>query len=505
MSMSVRTLLALGAISLATPASAWDSFGHMEVAQIAWDGLTPEVRVRAAQLVRLNPQYVAWTVNVAPEKRDQIAFLRAATWPDFIKTAPGYISDGTNGGNRPPLGPEAAANIGYADMFMHKYWHFIDEPFSPDKTPLEQPVSPNAQTQIALFRKALVSPLATDDVKSYDLVWLLHLVGDVHHPLHATSRFSAGLPHGDEGGNAEKIDCGGCQESILHWFWDDAPGVSDNPEEAIEAAHALSASDPRQAAVREEMVWIDESFELAKQVAYQPPIGTGPFALNDAYKAEAKRIAKERVALAGVRLANLLNVALAAPIDARLGCNTATASPTPDLSQPENIDLVKKRMLYYRCNAFEEDVAKVLADAQRWIASRTSQVSRPAIVLDIDETSLSNWPRIYQDDFAYIPNGACNLDNTGDPCGDLDWQQRGFAEAIEPALRLYKAARCVDQPTPCTAVDVFFVTGRRQVERNYENGERLDASKPRHGRLRNGEPGSPLSSGSKIGWRGRRL
>jgi hypothetical protein len=57
----------------------------------------------------------------------------------------------------PAPGPEADQNIGYSDHFMHKYWHFIDKPFSTDGSALEQPSFPNAQTQIALFRKALAS------------------------------------------------------------------------------------------------------------------------------------------------------------------------------------------------------------------------------------------------------------------------------------------------------------------------------------------------------------
>jgi acid phosphatase len=441
----------------------------MEVAQIAWDALAPAVRARAAELLRLNPQYVAWTVNIAAEKRDQIAFVRAATWPDFIRGAHAYTSDGPDNGNRPPPRPEASQNIGYSDHFMHKYWHFIDEPFSTDGSPLQPPPSPNAQTQIALFRKALASPLTSDDVKSYDLAWLLHLVGDVHQPLHATARFTSGQPNGDAGGNLVMIDCAGCQETNLHRFWDDTPGVGDNADDAIAAARTLPAADPRQAAVRDEKVWIDESFEIAKSVVYQTPIGAGagPFTLTDGYKTTAALTARQRVALAGARVALLLNTALSPPVDPRLGCGTVSGAPAPDLTQPENIDFVKMRLLYYRCTVYEDEVAKVLAAAQRWTASRATQVARPAIVLDIDETSLSNWPRIFQDDFAYIPNGTCGF-KLGDPCGDLDWQQSGSAIAVAPTLEFYRVARCIDQGAPCTPIDVFFITGRRQIEHNYE-------------------------------------
>jgi HAD superfamily, subfamily IIIB (Acid phosphatase) len=112
--------------------------------------------------------------------------------------------------------------------------------------------------------------------------------------------------------------------------------------------------------------------------------------------------------------------------------------------------------------------AKVLAEAQHWIASRAPQVAHPAIVLDVDETSLLNWPRIYRDDYAYFLNGLCNFQRVGDPCGDLDWQQSSQAIAIGPTLQLYRKVRCIDQPAPCTPIDVFFITARRQIEHNYE-------------------------------------
>jgi hypothetical protein len=140
---------------------------------------------------------------------------------------------------------------------------------------LESPPSPNAQTQIELFRAALASPGISDDIKSYDLVWLLHLVGDIHQPLHATARFTGGQPHGDAGGNAVSIDCGGCVEKTLHWFWDDAPGVSDNPDDAIVAARALPAAKPEPVSIADENVWIYESFQLARTSVYHAPIGPG--------------------------------------------------------------------------------------------------------------------------------------------------------------------------------------------------------------------------------------
>jgi hypothetical protein len=173
------------------------------------------------------------------------------------------------------------------------------------------------------------------------------------------------------------------------------------------------------------------------------------------------------IALAG----NPASAQTGAPVDPRLGCDKAGTAPPLDLREPDNIDLFKRRLLAYRCTAYENDIAEVLGKARKWVAARAGEVQRPAIVLDIDETSLLNWPRIYQDDYAYIPSvpgGHCDFVQVGDPCGDLDWQQSARAAALGPTLALYKLARCIEQAASCTKVDVFFVTGRREQAHNDE-------------------------------------
>jgi hypothetical protein len=58
--------------------------------------------------------------------------------------------------------------------------------------------------------------------------------------------------------------------------------------------------------------WIDEGVQNAKDVVYVHPIGlgSGPFKTTGAYRRAAKTVLKKRVALAGERLANLLNAEL---------------------------------------------------------------------------------------------------------------------------------------------------------------------------------------------------
>ena len=304
------TMLALGC--LISHAAAWDELGHMMVGAIAYDRLTPEVQERVHTLLLLNPQYPTWVDHVPKSERARITFLRATRWPDDIKVDPAYKKDGKHDGNR-PSGRKAAKNIGYTDKLQHKYWHFINLPFSPDNTVVVDPPTPNAKTQIALFRKTLKSRTSGNYLKSYDLVWLIHLVADVHQPLHAISRFDKAHKKGDDGGNGVTVCIHSCQtKEKLHAFWDDILGVSIDTATAIEKAKQLPTPDPQLASITDEGVWIQESFSAARTHVYVSPIevGLGPYELTESYIAAAQELATQRIALAGVRLANLLNEAL---------------------------------------------------------------------------------------------------------------------------------------------------------------------------------------------------
>jgi hypothetical protein len=306
-------------VSGAAPLYAWDSFGHMEVAYLAYQKLTPAVRARAYDLLRLNPDFASWEATIpagtSNADKQMMIFMMASIWADQIKSVPPYkdrfTEDNPSSPNVPPDSPTAGQNIGYADLYRHRYWHFIDEPFSDDGTALPGVPKPNAETQIAAFRAALASA-SPDALKSYDLVWLLHLVGDIHQPLHCVTRISHGQPNGDQGGNAVK--CANCDSDYgnLHGFWDDVVGTtSNNPDyqSVIAAAKQLPQPNPIAASALDVAGWIAEGVELAKTVVYGNPIGAGggPFTLTPEYRAAAASAARQRVALAGARLANVLS------------------------------------------------------------------------------------------------------------------------------------------------------------------------------------------------------
>lgn len=307
---NLLTSLLVFVLVLNVPTFAWNNEGHMAVAYVAYQHLTPATKARVDQLLQLNPDYNSWKAAVpsgtSAAKAKMLIFMMAATWPDFIKHKTGYSDDGTENGDRPG-GATSSQNIGYSDHLRHKYWHFVDTPFSTDSTTLPALPTPNAQTQIAAFRAVLASN-DPDAKKSYDLVWLEHLVGDIHQPLHAATRVSSGDPQGDHGGNLVMLCSSPCTQE-LHAFWDDLLGTSSQASSAATIGRNLPSPDATLAAKKDASDWAAESFDAAKQTVYATPIasGDGPFTLTPAYKAAAKKLALQRVALAGVRLANLLN------------------------------------------------------------------------------------------------------------------------------------------------------------------------------------------------------
>jgi hypothetical protein len=186
----------------------------------------------------------------------------------------------------------------------------VDTPFTQDGTALPAIPVPNAEERIGIFRGVLAST-EPDLLKSYDLTWLLHLVGDVHQPLHSATRVSSSQPDGDAGGNLVHICKPGCSRE-LHAFWDDILGTSSNPNSALTVGKSLPAPDPTRAGKSDAADWVEESFEDAKNAVYVAPIGAGagPFTITAAYTDAARILAKQRVALAGARLAHLLNTEL---------------------------------------------------------------------------------------------------------------------------------------------------------------------------------------------------
>lgn len=250
-------------------AFAWGPAGHRLIATIAYDRLTPAARLQVNQLTAILDQHYP------PFSR----FLYASVWPDLIRS---------NG------------------MTDYNQWHFIDYPFSTDGTPVMPPNPHNVLWAIAQSEKILQDPKTSRYEKAIYLRFLIHFVGDVHQPLHCAERFSKAHPEGDHGGNDVVIQNRYAQN--LHTYWDQGLGLFRQKSIAHLAriitieyppsyfGAELNDSDPQD--------WARESFALAKNFAYNIPENSVP---SLAYNAQGQKIVAQQIALAGYRLANLLN------------------------------------------------------------------------------------------------------------------------------------------------------------------------------------------------------
>jgi len=310
-------------VSISEPALAWNDVGHMTVAGIAYKHLNAATKAHCDALLKLNPYYENWLSSVprsaTAEEKSMIVFMLAATWPDVIKGDKAFSADGSNGGHKPE-GAIAVRNIGYEDHLLHKYWHFVDYPFNDDGSALPAVPSPNAETEISEFSKSLGSS-KSDSIKSYDLTWLIHIVGDLHQPMHCVTRVTNGHPDGDNGGNMVKIHTVN-GDSNLHAYWDNMLGMDNSPYKVMRLVKKLSPAVTKNSKPKIEAgadlqldkihEWTQESVILAKQDVYSGPIGkgNGPFFVDRRYKKRSVILARKQVAKAGVRLADLLNSSL---------------------------------------------------------------------------------------------------------------------------------------------------------------------------------------------------
>jgi len=172
-----------------------------------------------------------------------------------------------------------------------------------------------------------------------------------------------------------------------------------------------------------------------------------------------------------------LGLVLAAPVDAGRAAIACPAPPDyaakccppqllslevprpPDLhtaDEPMNVGEYKRKLTNYKCSGdYDKAIASVLDQAITFVEAHASSVEKPALVLDIDETSLSNWPGLVTNDFSLIRDGPCDQTIPG-ACGFVSWQLHARDEAILPTLKLFNAAKA-------KGVTVFFITGRCDV------------------------------------------
>lgn len=299
-------LLSLSAIALSGawwPAAAWNDTGHEVVALIAWENLSPPARSKVVAIMRQAPAasrlpQLFRQDNRPLEVRQREFFRRAATWADLARDLPD---------------------------FDHPTWHHRNFYWKQDNgvavdLPDLQVNRENIVERLGHFKTRLADPGAPASERAIELAWVLHLVGDIHQPLHCSGRVTAAEPNGDHGGNDFKLALipghPRRDRQRLHAYWD---GMIDKAfrrnagetESAYlqRAASLIVARHPR-ALLEAQLepgqidVWARESV-VAAQAAYPDTLKRNKEPASD-YRLTGIQISRERVALGGYRLALML-------------------------------------------------------------------------------------------------------------------------------------------------------------------------------------------------------
>ncbi len=182
--MIPRAILVLCLLLAPAPAAAWSSPAHQAVAQAAQDQLTPTARAALAKILQ-------GTDMLSPG-----ALAGVAAWPDDVRARAQH-------GTTPDTWTQA--DIAEADQFnahhpSNAQWHFVDLPLGaagypatePSATDPLRPFVGNADVVHAIAQCiAILEGTATpsDFSKQQAVRWLVHLVGDMHQPLHVTSGY----------------------------------------------------------------------------------------------------------------------------------------------------------------------------------------------------------------------------------------------------------------------------------------------------------------------------
>lgn len=280
----------LGAVSLAANTFGWWDSAHMIVAQIAKENMDEQSVIKAEAILEpLNSSFPQCGT-----------FITAACFPDDL------------------------TSIGLAGF---KVWHGMLKPYDPECImtsrelgSIEALISTNnLHLAIRNCERVLSDPDSSPWAKAFMLRFLLHTVADIHQPLHCIQMYSPAFPTGDGAGHRFRLQ-GGAKN--LHAYWDSMLGICakklsrplspDDETWVIEAARQIMREYPLDTLPEHHLLdieeWSDESYDLAVQVVYtgiEP--NTKP---SEAYIARGRRIACRQVALAGYRLAHLLETLL---------------------------------------------------------------------------------------------------------------------------------------------------------------------------------------------------
>ena len=252
----------------ATLGFSWSATGHRLIAQIAYDHLTPRAK-----------RYYAHLNHCLQQEKHRYTLVAAAVWMDTL-FEPRYLA--------------------------FKPMHYIDIPESIDGTPMPKPAAMNAVVAIQQAQETLQDRQATTEEKAVALRIVLHVVGDIHQPLHTITRVSHDRPKGDRGGNDFRLGKNKVGNN-LHRYWDKGGGFlvpKLTPTEVRQIAKRLEAQWPCPTPDLEPMHWVQDSHALAIKYAYDIAEHTAP---SMRYEQNTQRVTQQQLVYAGCRLSGVLN------------------------------------------------------------------------------------------------------------------------------------------------------------------------------------------------------
>jgi S1/P1 Nuclease len=283
---------------------AWSGPGHAAVAAMAYRELNKSQKSSFTTILKQHPKADAWGKEFNAKKAGfpkeldlgMFLFIRAATWPDDIKHS----------------GAE----------FDHPNWHFVDYPINlPDFDAGERPQASSDDDIIFGIDQCLDSLRNThaDDAKRAAMLsTLIHLVGDIHQPLHAATLFGENFdgPNGDVGGNSFIVlQKKGGAKTKLHSFWDGRLGSDKVPDAAqalsdakmLKGLHSRESLDEMSAgnntakwSIESRSASISDVYRFNNRAIKQNKV------LPKGYIDNSHTVARRRLALAGYRLADEL-------------------------------------------------------------------------------------------------------------------------------------------------------------------------------------------------------
>lgn len=282
-------------------ALAWNSAGHRLSAAIAWQHLDEKTRSSVTELLRQHPDWHHWIArshNDDPDLLAEDAFIEASTWADEWRRLTPREPETRSAAPTPP-------GLAIDDGHAHADWHYLNRPIDTRGHLGRGSTGGSLDTALDDLSALLATPDQLDSRRARALVWLIHLCGDAHQPLHTVTHLQTDGSD-DGGGNGLLIhdpENPRLDQQSLHAWWDDRPGPPwlRGQKLAVEAQR-LDADSPT-VPHRSPQEWIRESQQLARREAYRNLNGTPPITLSPEYRDTAQRLAEHQIATAGRRLA----------------------------------------------------------------------------------------------------------------------------------------------------------------------------------------------------------